>query len=144
MPLIYRWLISERRQRWPSHLVLPMMILKENLASGVKEPKMEPTDTHFGFSEEKNYACGECGKTYKVKSSLSNHKKWECGKEPRFRCPYCDYKAKQKVHLVRHLRKLHKVYNIDELNSKIYNIPAGVDDGAEESCSSVKNEPVDV
>ncbi|XP_056648393.1 longitudinals lacking protein, isoforms A/B/D/L isoform X8 [Diorhabda carinulata] len=118
--------------KWPSHLVLPMMILKENLALGVKEPKLEPPESHYAsFIDEKCYACSECGKTYKVKSSLTNHKKWECGKEPRFKCPYCDYKAKQKVHLTRHLRKLHKIFSIDsELNQKILNVSNdGVDIG---------------
>lgn len=54
------------------------------------------------------FVCGECGRTYKLKSSLRNHKKWECGKEPQFKCSLCDYKAKQKMHLLRHMQRLHQ------------------------------------
>lgn len=42
--------------------------------------------------ESKNgqgYSCPECGRFYKLKSSLRNHQKWECGKEPQFSCPFC-------------------------------------------------------
>ncbi|CAG9864625.1 unnamed protein product [Phyllotreta striolata] len=98
-----QWFIEP--SKWPSHLVLPMMILKENLK--------EPPKAGVGYS------CSDCGKAYKVKSSLSNHRKWECGKEPRFKCLYCAYKAKQKVHLVRHLRKLHRVLDSEELNHAV-------------------------
>ncbi|KAF2892743.1 hypothetical protein ILUMI_13427, partial [Ignelater luminosus] len=58
--------------------------------------------------EGPTYDCPDCGRTYKLKSSLRNHRKWECGKEPQFKCPYCAYKAKQKMHLVRHLDRVHK------------------------------------
>lgn len=53
------------------------------------------------------FVCGGCDRTYKLKSSLRNHQKWECGKEPRFQCPACDYKAKQKMHMVRHMVRMH-------------------------------------
>lgn len=61
--------------------------------------------------ESKNgqgYSCPECGRFYKLKSSLRNHQKWECGKEPQFSCPFCVYKAKQKMHINRHLERMHK------------------------------------
>lgn len=54
------------------------------------------------------YSCSECGRFYKLKSSLRNHQKWECGKEPQFSCPFCVYKAKQKMHINRHLERMHK------------------------------------
>uniref|UniRef100_A0A182VGK1 C2H2-type domain-containing protein n=1 Tax=Anopheles merus TaxID=30066 RepID=A0A182VGK1_ANOME len=34
--------------------------------------------------------------------------KWECGKEPQFQCPYCVYRAKQKMHIGRHMERMHK------------------------------------
>lgn len=55
-----------------------------------------------------DYPCPECGRMYKLKSSLRNHQKWECGKEPQFQCPFCAYKAKQKMHIGRHLERMHK------------------------------------
>lgn len=54
------------------------------------------------------YSCSVCGRFYKLKSSLRNHQKWECGKEPQFSCPFCVYKAKQKMHINRHLERMHK------------------------------------
>lgn len=63
------------------------------------------------------FVCGDCGRTYKLKSSLRNHRKWECGKEPRFNCSLCSYKAKQKMHMLRHMHRVHR----DELNAKKLN-----------------------
>lgn len=58
--------------------------------------------------QQPNYACPDCGRMYKLKSSLRNHQKWECGKEPQFQCPYCVYRAKQKMHIGRHMERMHK------------------------------------
>lgn len=70
-------------------------------------------------SEMKNdsgYSCNNCGRFYKLKSSLRNHQKWECGKEPQFSCPYCVYKAKQKMHINRHLERMHKEKILESSN----------------------------
>lgn len=71
----------------------------------------EFNDGKLSDGETKNsngYSCSECGRFYKLKSSLRNHQKWECGKEPQFSCPFCVYKAKQKMHINRHLERMHK------------------------------------
>lgn len=54
------------------------------------------------------HPCPDCGRIYKLKSSLRNHQKWECGKEPQFQCPFCVYRAKQKMHIGRHMERMHK------------------------------------
>lgn len=54
------------------------------------------------------FSCPDCGRLYKLKSSLRNHQKWECGKDPQFQCPYCVYRAKQKMHIGRHMERMHK------------------------------------
>ncbi|XP_063993913.1 longitudinals lacking protein, isoforms A/B/D/L-like [Diachasmimorpha longicaudata] len=54
------------------------------------------------------FNCPACGRIYKLKSSLRNHQKWECGKEPQFQCPHCVYRAKQKMHIARHMERMHK------------------------------------
>jgi len=59
-------------------------------------------------SQEGGFTCPDCGRMYKLKSSLRNHQKWECGKEPQFQCPYCVYRAKQKMHIGRHMERMHK------------------------------------
>lgn len=57
-------------------------------------------------------SCTRCGRHYKLKSSLLNHQRWECGKEPQFKCYMCSYKAKQKAHLLTHMKYRHKTDNI--------------------------------
>ncbi|CAB0028153.1 unnamed protein product [Trichogramma brassicae] len=57
---------------------------------------------------EGGFNCPACGRVYKLKSSLRNHQKWECGKEPQFQCPHCVYRAKQKMHIARHMERMHK------------------------------------
>ncbi|XP_015178616.1 PREDICTED: zinc finger protein 768-like [Polistes dominula] len=63
------------------------------------------------------FNCPSCGRVYKLKSSLRNHQKWECGKEPQFQCPHCVYRAKQKMHIARHMERMHKekLYKQQEL-----------------------------
>ncbi|KAK0088768.1 hypothetical protein PV325_010708 [Microctonus aethiopoides] len=65
----------------------------------------------FGSNSTGNpegFNCPACGRVYKLKSSLRNHQKWECGKEPQFQCPHCVYRAKQKMHIARHMERMHK------------------------------------
>lgn len=69
------------------------------------------------------YECPDCERVYKLKSSLRNHQKWECGKDPQFKCPYCVYKAKQKMHMARHMERMHKEVDLStvkvELNENV-------------------------
>ncbi|KAF7993005.1 hypothetical protein HCN44_005786 [Aphidius gifuensis] len=51
------------------------------------------------------FNCPTCGRVYKLKSSLRNHQKWECNREPAFACNYCAYRAKQKMHIARHMER---------------------------------------
>ncbi|ENN73536.1 hypothetical protein YQE_09787, partial [Dendroctonus ponderosae] len=63
------------------------------------------------------FACKTCGRAYKRKSSLYNHMRWECGKEPQFKCSYCPYKGKQKIHFIMHVMAKHKEHKADVLNN---------------------------
>ncbi|KPJ07437.1 Longitudinals lacking protein, isoforms A/B/D/L [Papilio machaon] len=54
------------------------------------------------------HECGDCGNKYKHKGSLQRHMKYECRKQPSFKCPYCVYRAYQKHNLLLHERHLHK------------------------------------
>lgn len=62
----------------------------------------------LGYPSSDGVECTKCGRHYKLKSSLRNHQKWECGKEPQFQCPYCNYRAKQKMHVARHIERMHR------------------------------------
>lgn len=48
----------------------------------------------------------DCGKSYKLSSSLHNHR-LVCGKPKQFSCPYCCHKAKYKGNLKKHVATLH-------------------------------------
>lgn len=51
--------------------------------------------------------CPDCGRTYQFKTSLINHLKFECGKDPQFKCLFCKYKAKLKGNIKGHMMRLH-------------------------------------
>ncbi|XP_030765779.1 zinc finger protein 39-like [Sitophilus oryzae] len=58
--------------------------------------------------------CAGCGKRYKHKSHLRRHVKYECGKNPSFFCPYCQFRARRKDYFREHLIRAHSV---DHYNS---------------------------
>lgn len=106
-------------ERWPAHLALPMMLMRESMKkSMIQSITKSSLDLSFSNKSGKplqkisndgtGFDCSVCGRIYKLKSSLRNHQKWECGKEPQFKCPYCVYKAKQKMHMARHMERMHK------------------------------------
>ncbi|KAJ8958186.1 hypothetical protein NQ318_006128 [Aromia moschata] len=96
----------------PAHLALPMLLMRQNMLTLTKV-KAEPDDC------QPRVFCPDCGRAYKLKSSLRNHLKWECGKEPQFNCPYCSYKAKQKMHITRHIVRMHKVIDYSAVKREI-------------------------
>lgn len=49
----------------------------------------------------------ECGRVYKLKTSLNSHRRYECGKPPQFPCPHCPYRAKLKGTLKSHVLLKH-------------------------------------
>lgn len=53
------------------------------------------------------FPCDKCGQTYKHKSSLRKHRRYECGIEPQFGCPYCPHRSKRKQHLQVHVNRQH-------------------------------------
>ncbi|XP_032662885.1 zinc finger protein 154-like [Odontomachus brunneus] len=54
----------------------------------------------------KPFVCDRCGRRYKLRWSLHCHKRDECGKEPRFKCYYCNYWSKIRSNWIRH-EKIH-------------------------------------
>ncbi|KAK0070862.1 hypothetical protein PV326_001993, partial [Microctonus aethiopoides] len=40
-------------------------------------------------SSDKRYNCPKCHRCYRRHSNMMQHFRYECGTEPRFRCPYC-------------------------------------------------------
>lgn len=54
------------------------------------------------------YKCPNCIKVYKHSPSLSNHRKYECGKNPQFSCQFCPCQFHRKGNYLRHLTAKHK------------------------------------
>lgn len=52
--------------------------------------------------------CPQCPRTYKTKLALTAHLKYECGKEPQFRCPYCPHRTHHKGQLQVHIKRKHR------------------------------------
>ncbi|XP_066584385.1 longitudinals lacking protein, isoforms A/B/D/L isoform X10 [Prorops nasuta] len=64
----------------------------------------------------KKFPCTECSSVFSRKGGLSYHQKFECGQQPRFKCPYCTYCASHISNTRRHVRKCHsgeEVYIVD-------------------------------
>lgn len=57
---------------------------------------------------EKPFTCMTCYRSYKYKSSLKLHLKYECGKDKQFRCSYCQRLFGYKHSLRRHVFTVHK------------------------------------
>ncbi|KAJ9593112.1 hypothetical protein L9F63_027643, partial [Diploptera punctata] len=53
------------------------------------------------------HICDTCGRNYTWKTSLRRHMRDECGKEPRFPCPYCPHKSKRRGRLFHHISRMH-------------------------------------
>ncbi|XP_018352587.1 PREDICTED: longitudinals lacking protein, isoforms A/B/D/L-like [Trachymyrmex septentrionalis] len=67
-------------------------------------------------SGRRNHVCPKCGNGYTVIKSLRRHLRYECGLTPRFKCPYCGTRSKQRGHVSQHIRRKHsgqRIYIID-------------------------------
>lgn len=87
--------------------------------------------------QQANFSCPDCGRMYKLKSSLRNHQKWECGKEPQFQCPYCVYRAKQKMHIGRHMERMHKERFFKVESDKVVALDIGNDISNDHDMNSI-------
>jgi hypothetical protein len=67
-----------------------------------------PTPQRKTQPAEEIFKCSDCGKNYKSRTSLSLHQRLECGKEPKFSCPFCPKKCHQKGNLKVHIHSKHK------------------------------------
>ncbi|KAK2584891.1 hypothetical protein KPH14_002487 [Odynerus spinipes] len=62
------------------------------------------------------YYCPKCLHGFTLKSNRNRHFRYECGHEPRFKCPYCELRSKQTSQIYCHIRKKHpteRVYVVD-------------------------------
>lgn len=62
----------------------------------------------------KTYICPKCGKKYKHQPSLCNHRRYECGVLPQFRCEICNRLFSRSHRLRMHIMVSHnRAFKID-------------------------------
>ncbi|XP_076238070.1 longitudinals lacking protein, isoforms A/B/D/L-like [Calliopsis andreniformis] len=49
-----------------------------------------------------------CKSSFNWKGNLNRHLKYECGLQPRFKCPYCHYCCKVKGDVRKHIARKHQ------------------------------------
>lgn len=59
------------------------------------------------------HRCDGCPRSYRWVKSLIRHQRLECGKKPQFHCSFCEYQAKHKSSLVKHVALKHRVIPSD-------------------------------
>ncbi|EFN84244.1 Longitudinals lacking protein, isoforms A/B/D/L [Harpegnathos saltator] len=84
----------------------------------VRRPPQRPQQQQqqLPLLPSQGHVCKDCGKIYKQRNALWRHYKYECGKSPRFQCPYCRYRTKQRSNMYSHIKHKHdglKIYAID-------------------------------
>ncbi|XP_011639996.1 longitudinals lacking protein, isoforms J/P/Q/S/Z isoform X4 [Pogonomyrmex barbatus] len=61
-----------------------------------------------GSIVKKKFHCPRCNSGYTRLSDMKTHCQFQCGKEPRYQCPYCTKKAKFSSNMYVHVRRMHK------------------------------------
>ena len=74
--------------------------------------------------DNKPFPCtNKCGSSYKNIQSMRAHVEFECGQQPRFKCPYCDLRSKYSRNILSHVKILHvqqEIYGIDVVTKKTF------------------------
>ncbi|CAH1399497.1 unnamed protein product [Nezara viridula] len=60
----------------------------------------------------RRYSCGSCNRSYKNKSTLGRHRRYECGKAPFYKCQLCQKQFYQKHHLKSHVFNRHPEFRL--------------------------------
>ena len=89
-------------------LMSPLMSLMEGGISILSESGASRRSAARGPQwREKQHYCPKCQRGFTLKSNRNRHAKYECGFEPRYKCPYCDLRSKQTSQVYSHIRKKH-------------------------------------
>ncbi|KAK2584888.1 hypothetical protein KPH14_002484 [Odynerus spinipes] len=62
------------------------------------------------------HPCPKCYRSYKHRSHMIRHYRYECGTPQRFECPYCKHHLRQRTHVWTHIRTFHpnqELYCVD-------------------------------
>lgn len=61
----------------------------------------------ISYFSEGNYVCPGCGRSYKYKSTMNRHRRYECNKKGTHICPLCQKVFKHKHNMETHLFTVH-------------------------------------
>lgn len=78
--------------------------VEAQIVEGVEEGNVV---TFVQLPPRKRHFCRDCGKSYKLPTSLFNHRKYECGKGASFVCVECPMMFKRPENLKRHINAKH-------------------------------------
>ncbi|XP_033180811.1 longitudinals lacking protein, isoforms A/B/D/L-like [Bombus vosnesenskii] len=120
------WMVDRAWQLLPVYTTGPFSVFGINV--GIEDDQGQSigklwsrssnqTDLDNNF-KTKRFPCPNCTCAYSQKYSLNRHLTYECGQEPRFKCPHCEYRCKKSANIYEHVRRRHKncqVYAIDVL-----------------------------
>nr|XP_033333346.1 longitudinals lacking protein, isoforms A/B/D/L-like [Megalopta genalis] len=67
----------------------------------------------YDYGDRNRHPCPKCFRSYKHRSHMIRHYKYECGTPQRFECPYCKHHLRQRTHVWTHIRTFHP-------NSELY------------------------
>nr|XP_031848630.1 longitudinals lacking protein-like isoform X7 [Nomia melanderi] len=85
-----------------------MNILRGNMEYKVSRlDDVKPEDGPMWQPGKMSYHCPRCNAGYTYKKTLKTHMKYDCGKEPRFKCPYCNKRDKCSSNIYKHIRMRH-------------------------------------
>ncbi len=65
-------------------------------------------ETNADIPASTRVQCPQCNRTYVSNRTLFRHLRYECGKEPQFRCPFCEHRCKLRENMRRHIVIRHK------------------------------------
>lgn len=83
---------------WEDNMNFDLSLFKEFL----KDPTMSIVSVS-PLTGKQEYTCPKCCKVYTYPSTLHRHLKFECGKQPQFKCPHCLYRAHRKDNIKAHI-----------------------------------------
>ena len=62
---------------------------------------------NYDNPDPNRHFCPKCSRSYKHRSHMVRHFRYECGIPQRFECPYCKHHLRQRTHVWTHIRTFH-------------------------------------
>lgn len=113
----------EHRSDWKHNLTTHIIRTHANEESSEVHVKEKNTySAGVSIYCEKLHICPKCGGSFGTAQGMKNHLYNECFQEPRYQCPYCEYRSKRRDHMQVHIRRRHrnqKVFVVDLIDKYI-------------------------